>query len=103
MRSTTLMMLAPGWRCMLTTTAGERFIHASLLGVLCAVDDGGHVAAGAPERHAVGNDHIFIVIAGKQLVIRRDGEGLPLIFQNAFGLIDVRLTQHGAQVSRLSP
>ena len=28
-RSTTLMMLAPGWRWMLTITAGVRFIHAA--------------------------------------------------------------------------
>ena len=29
MRSTTLMMFAPGWRWMLTMTAGVRFIHAA--------------------------------------------------------------------------
>ena len=29
MRSTTAMVLAPGWRCTLTTTAGVVFIHAA--------------------------------------------------------------------------
>ena len=52
MRSTTLMMLAPGWRWMFTITAGAVFIQAACLHVLGAVD---HVATsdrrtGAPLR-----------------------------------------------------
>src|SRR6185312_10248123 len=47
---------------------------------------------------AVRNDYVLIFRGGTQLVIAIDGKGLPLIFQNAFGLIDVGLPQRGTQV-----
>ncbi len=53
MRSTTAMMLAPGWRWMFTMTAGVVVHPGGLLDVLGAVDDGGDVATartGAPLR-----------------------------------------------------
>ena len=51
MRSTTAMMLAPGWRWMFRITAGSSFIQAAWRSVLGAVDHVGDV--GEAHRRAV--------------------------------------------------
>ena len=52
MRSTTSITLAPGWRWMLTITAGASFIHAASRTFSASSIDVGHVgqADGAPLR-----------------------------------------------------
>ena len=76
MRSTTAMMLAPGWRWMLTMTAGVVVHPGRLLDVLDAVDHVGDV--GQPHRRAVavGDDQRPVLVARQQLIVGADRVGL---------------------------
>ena len=103
MRSTTAMMLAPGWRWMFTMTAGLLVHPRRELDVLHAVDDVGHV--GQPHRRAVlvGDDDLLVLVARQELVVGPDGERLPRPLQIALGLVDVGLAEDGAQVFETQP
>ena len=62
-RSTTAMMLAPGWRWMLTITAGVRFIQAACLDVLRVVDHVGDVGQRHRRAVAIRDDQRLVILA----------------------------------------
>ena len=51
---------------------------------------------GAP--FLVGNNDVAVFVAAEQLVVGVDGVGLALAIEHALGLINVGLSEHGAQI-----
>ena len=88
MRSTTSMMLAPGWRWMFTITAGTLFIQADSLGVLDAVDDVRHVFQHDRRAVPVGQDELPVVRAGRDLVVGADLVALGRAVEAALGRVE---------------
>ncbi len=102
-RSTTAMMLAPGCRWMLRMTAGTSFIHAACLtfstsSTTVAMSD-------EMDRRAVpvGDDQRTVAVAREQLIVGADRVGLIGTVEIAFGLVDVRRGDRGADVFEGQP
>ncbi len=98
MRSTTAMMLAPGWRWTFTMTAGWRSIHAAC----CEFSAASTMVATSEARTggavAIGDDDRLVVGAREQLVVGVDGVRLARAVERALGLVDVGGGESGAQV-----
>ena len=97
------MMLAPGWRWMLTITAGVVVHPRRLLHVLGVVDDVGHV--GQPHRRAVpvGDDERAVIVARQHLIVGADRVRLVRAVEAALGLVHVGLRDGRAQVFEGEP
>ena len=72
MRSTTAMMLAPGWRWMLTMTAGVAVHPGGLHRVLGAVDDIALHRHAHRRAVAISDDEWLVVRGGQQLIVGVD-------------------------------
>ena len=82
----------------------RRLVHPGrLLGVLHAVHDVGDVVQKDRRIVAIGNDHIFIVAAGDQLIVGVDLVILTGTVEVAFGLVDAGEDQGGAHVFQIDP
>ena len=98
MRSTTWMMLAPGWRCTLRMIAGVVFAQAPSLSFSGAADHVGHV--GQPHRAAVavGDHRVGVLGRALDLVVGVDGRGLRRPVEISLRRVDVEVADGGAHV-----
>ena len=92
------MTFAPGWRWMLTSSAGVRFIHADSRVFSAAISTRGDVGEQHRRAVAVGDDRIEIVAGIADLVVGVDGERLRRAVEIALRRIDVEVGDGRAQI-----
>ena len=104
MRSTTSMTLAPGWRWMLTITAGVSFIQAACFDVLDIVDHFGDIRQMRPARRCDRRRSAADIPCSKAAdPLALMMEALPRSVERAFGLIDVGGGHDDRRSSSVSP
>ena len=98
MLSTTWMTFAPGWRWMLTISAGVVFIHACRR--LFSGRDLDPRDVGEPDRRAiaVGDDRLRIILRVADLIVGVDRRGLRRPVEISLGRVDVEVGDRRAQI-----
>ena len=100
MRSTVSMMLAPGWRKMMTVTdalAVQVAGSADVLHRVCHLSD-----VGQADRRAVviTDDERLVVLGVRDLVVGEDVRGHIAVSDLAFGQVGVLQAQHRLQIRK---
>ena len=98
MRSTTVMMLAPGWRCTLRMTAGVVVHRRGLADILDGISDGRDVLQADRRAVPVRDDHLGVAVAREQLIVGPNLIVLARAVEAAFGLVDVGRRDRGPHV-----
>ena len=101
MLSTTLMMLAPGWRWMFTITAGTLFIQADSWVFSTPSITVRHVLEHHRSAVAVGEDDLLEVRRRGDLVVGADLEALRRSVEAALRRVEARGGERGAHVLEL--